>query len=135
LPRKTDSSNPADWIFIAESDLVGIRELARAELSFYLCQSKLAEVLEKVLKAELTRLGWELIKTHDVQELAKELKARNAVLSATIEPLSDALADCYFISRYPGFDMPEPDWSELRQLIEQVADVLVTVKSNIPGPQ
>jgi len=58
LPRKTDSNNPADWLFIAQSDLEAIRDLADRELGYWLCRSKLAEVLEKVLKAELIRLGW-----------------------------------------------------------------------------
>jgi hypothetical protein len=46
LPRKTDSNNPADWLFFAESDLEGLRLIANAEVSHPLCQSKLAEVLE-----------------------------------------------------------------------------------------
>ncbi len=55
MPRKTDSSNPADWIFIAESDLAGVRLLIERQISYALCVSKLAEILEKVLKAELIR--------------------------------------------------------------------------------
>lgn len=53
-----------------------MRFLAEKEISHLLCQSKLAEVLEKILKAELIRLGWFLVKTHDVQELVEELRAR-----------------------------------------------------------
>jgi hypothetical protein len=57
LPRKTDSNNPADWLFLAESELEGVTELAERQLSHVLCRSKLAEILEKVLKAELIRRG------------------------------------------------------------------------------
>ena len=57
MPRKIDSRNPADWLAIVESDLQGLRILAQQELSYSMCRSKLAEVLEKVLKAELIRLG------------------------------------------------------------------------------
>jgi hypothetical protein len=39
----------------AESDLLGLRALAQQELSSGLCSSKLAEVLEKILKAELIK--------------------------------------------------------------------------------
>lgn len=56
--RKTDTNNPADWLFLAESDLEGIHDLATRELAYHLCRSKLAEVLEKVFKAELIRCGW-----------------------------------------------------------------------------
>ena len=69
MPRKTDSSNPADWLWIAESDLPMICAAARGEFSFGAARSKLAEVLEKVLKAELIRLGWPLEKTHDLDRL------------------------------------------------------------------
>jgi hypothetical protein len=57
LPRKTDSSNPSDWLFIAESELEALQHLAGQEIAYAMCQSKLAEVLEKVLKAELIRLA------------------------------------------------------------------------------
>jgi hypothetical protein len=36
LPRKTDSSNPADWLYICGLDLEGLRALAVQELSFQL---------------------------------------------------------------------------------------------------
>src|SRR5205823_4897111 len=58
LPRKTDSNDPADWLWIAESDFAAIRVLAEREIGYPLCRSKLAEVLEKALKAELLRMGW-----------------------------------------------------------------------------
>lgn len=32
--RKTDSNNPADWLFLAESDLEGQRELAQRALAY-----------------------------------------------------------------------------------------------------
>ena len=69
MPRKTDSNNPADWLFLAESDLEGIRDLATRQLACHLCSSKLAEVVEKVFKAELLRCGWFLEKTHDLMRL------------------------------------------------------------------
>jgi len=78
LPRKTDSSSPADWIWIAESELDGVRVLVERQVSYGMCRSKLAEILEKVLKAELLRLGWFLEKTHDLEKLSGELGARSS---------------------------------------------------------
>ena len=69
MPRKTDSLRPGDWLMLARSDIAGIQHLAEAEIAYELCRSKLAEVLEKVLKAELLRLGWFLEKTHDLERL------------------------------------------------------------------
>ncbi len=60
MPRKTDANVPADWLWIGESDLDMVRLAAEREISFQGCRSKLAEILEKVLKAELIRLGWPL---------------------------------------------------------------------------
>src|SRR5439155_21050464 len=99
--RKTDSNNPADWIRIAESDLAGLRILTQREVAYELCQSKAAEVLEKVLKAELIRIGWRLEKTHDLLKLYGELNARSSDLAPLVRPLCTSLAQVYFSSRYP----------------------------------
>ncbi len=96
-----------------------------------MCQSKLAEILEKVLKAELIRSGWRLIKTHDLQRLAGELHALSSDLTETIKPLCASLAEKYFIDRYPGFDLDDPDWKVLRGQLDQVAALLAKVKSRI----
>lgn len=69
MPRKTDSKNAADWLWLAESDLSVVRLASEQEIGFSTCRSKLAEVVEKVLKAELIRLGWKLEKTHDLNRL------------------------------------------------------------------
>jgi hypothetical protein len=42
---------------MAASDLEGLQRLAQDELAYSLCRSKLAEVVEKILKSELLRLG------------------------------------------------------------------------------
>jgi HEPN domain-containing protein len=131
LPRKTDSNNPADWLYIADLDLAGLKALATQELGYEMCRSKLAEVLEKVVKAELIRLGWPLVKTHDLQVLAKELQARKSDLLPIAKPLCNALAEVYFTDRYPGFELEEPDWPKLRQQIEPVAGLAEAVKAQL----
>ena len=133
MPRKTDSSNPADWLFIAQSDLEAIRDLGDRELGYWLCRSRLAEVLEKVLKAELIRLGWFLEKTHDLVKLGQELKSRKSDLMSSVKPLCDVFAQVYFVDRYPGFELDDPDWPRLRAQIEQVSALLVAVKARVPG--
>jgi HEPN domain-containing protein len=133
LPRKTDSSNPADWLFIAESDLEGLHFLAEREKGYAMCRSKLAEVLEKVLKAELIRTGWFLEKTHDLERLSGELRARRSDLMPQVDPLCEALTEVYFTDRYPGFDLEDPDWPKLRRQIQQVAALAQTVKARVAG--
>ena len=135
MPRKTDAKNPADWVLISASDIEGLKRLAEAEVSHSMCRSKLAEVLEKILKAELLRLGWPLLKTHDVQHLASELDARGSDLGGIYRPLAQDLAEVYFIDRYPGFDLEDPDWPDFRAKLAQVEKLLIAVKSRLPQPK
>ena len=132
MPRKTDSNNPADWLFLAESDTAAIRVLAEQEIGYPMCQSKLAEALEKILKAELIRDGWFLEKTHDLEILLGHLQARGSELVPQIEPLCDVLAEVYFSNRYPGFDLEDPDWPGLRERVAQVSRLLQAIKAKIP---
>jgi HEPN domain-containing protein len=131
LSRKTDSRVPADWLWIAESDLGMVRLAASQEVSFQGCRSKLAEILEKVLKAELIRLGWPLERTHDLNRLVDELAARKSDLLVTVTPTAQALAEVYFADRYPGFDLDDPDWPTLRANIDAVTELLDLVKARV----
>ena len=131
MPRKTDSNNSADWLFIAESDLAGIRLLIERQVAYALCLSKLAEILEKVLKAELLRTGWFLEKTHDLLKLGGELRGRGSDLTDRIRPLCETLAEKYFTDRYPGFDLEDPDWPTLRAQIADISSLLDVVKQRV----
>jgi len=132
LPRKTDAGNPADWLWLAEADLEVVRLAAGQQLSFTTCRSKLAEVVERTLKAELIRLGWPLEKTHDLDRLLDALVARRSDLVPLVEPLCDVLAEVYFTDRYPGFDLDDPDWPTLRAQIQQVTALLARVRAKLP---
>ena len=131
MPRKTDSRVPADWLWIAESDLGMVRLAASQEVSFQGCRSKLAEILEKVLKAELIRLGWPLERTHDLNRLVDELTVRKSDLLVMVTPIAQALAEVYFADRYPGFDLDDPDWPALRANIDAVTELLNLVKARV----
>jgi HEPN domain-containing protein len=74
-----------------------------------MCRSKLSEVLEEVIKAELIRLDSFLEKTHDLERLLGELRARRSGIVSLAEPLCATLAEVYFTERYPGFDLDDPD--------------------------
>jgi HEPN domain-containing protein len=77
--------------------------LRRSRNQLWPCRSKLAEALEKILKAELIRLNWPLEKTHDLQRLAKLLRERGSNLVGPAEPLANVLTEAYFSEHYPGF--------------------------------
>ena len=134
MPRKTDSNNPADWLWIAASDLELIQLAAEREVGFGAAHSKLAEVLEKIIKAELIRLGWRLEKTHDLNRLALALRENQSPMAAASTPLCKVLAEVYFTDRYPGFDLDDPDWPAFRTQIEQVAALHAIVQALISAP-
>src|SRR5258706_14815937 len=110
-----------------------VRMAAKNEISFSAARGKLAEILEKILKAELIRTGWPLEKTHDLNRLLDLLVEHKSDLLLIVEPLCDALVQAYFTDRYPGFDLDDPDWPKLRAQVEQVTALLQTVQSRLPG--
>jgi HEPN domain-containing protein len=118
---------------MAEAEMDVVRLALEKEIGFTVCRSKLAEILEKTIKAELIRLGWPLEKTHDLDRLLEALVARRSDLVSKVEPLCDVLAEVYFTDRYPGFDLDDPDWPKLREQISGVTALLVTVKSRVSG--
>ena len=133
MPRKTDSNNPADWLWISASDLEGVRALVSQELSHSLCRGKLAEILEKIIKAELIRLGWRLEKTHDLNHLALALQRLASPIEPSAAPLCRQLAEVYFADRYPGYDFDDPDWPALRAQVEKVTALLANTKTRVSG--
>lgn len=119
---------------MAEQELEAIRRLSADEFAFDMCHSKMAEIVEKLLKAELIRAGWLLEKTHDLERLRKELRTRDKNLAESVESLCTDLAEVYFAGRYPGFDLADPDWPDFRAKLEQVTSLLATIKSRLsPG--
>ena len=99
MPRKTDANDPADWLWISDQDLQVLRLVSEHEISFHTCRSKLSEVLEKILKAELPRQGWPLEKTHDLQRLRDAFVSRNSDFALTVKPLCDSPAEAYMFTR------------------------------------
>ena len=131
MQRKTDSNNPADWLLIVESDMGLLRHGVAHELSFEMCRSKLAEVLEKIIKAKLIRLGWPLEKTHDLVRLHDRMVEWKSELEPLAAPACLELAQAYFTDRYPGFDLEDPDWPKLRGQLQRVEELLAAVKARL----
>lgn len=131
MPRKTDSKNPADWLLIVESDLELLRQGIAHEWSFPMCRGKLAEVVEKLVKAELTRLGWPSERTHDLVRLHDRMVEWKSELEPLAASVCLELAQAYFTDPYPGFDLDDPDWPKLRGQLAQVEVLLAAVKARM----
>jgi len=133
-PKKTDAGNPADWLAFVEEDLGAVALLVRHRVSFHVCRSKLAEALEKALKADLIRRGWSLVKVHDLQKLCDHLAAHEESVADRLQLLVDELAESYTEGRYPGFDLDEPDWETLETRCQSVRDYVEELKKAISPP-
>ena len=96
-----------------------------------MCSSKLAEVLEKIIKAELIRSGWILIKTHDLVKLADELREKQPELAEQFQPFCESFAERYFTDRYPGFDIEDEDWQSMSHQADEIRRLLNVVKAHI----
>lgn len=136
MPKKTDSGNSQDWLFFAGEDLNAVSLLLENQTSFYVCRSKLAEALEKCLKADLIFRGWELRKIHDLQKLLDELVASNCAYSKKLQSLVDEFAECYTLDRYPGFDLDDPDWISLQKGYKKIKQFFLGLERKIiPKPR
>jgi HEPN domain-containing protein len=118
---------------MARADLDAIEAATNLRVGFTACRSKLAEVLEKTMKAELIRLGWPLERTHDLEQLLDELVGRSSDLIPCLEPLCDALAEAYFTDRYPGFDLDDPDWDNFQIRLKEVVLLWKQVEDRVTG--
>ena len=68
-------------------------------------------------------------------KLFGELNARQSPILTAASPLVNDLNQVYFVARYPGFDLDDPDWPVLRQQVEDVGRLLVVVKARAtPSP-
>ena len=127
--QKTSSNNPRDWIRFAEAELDALHLLTKHRTAYLMCRSKLAEVLEKLIKAELIHLGWTLVRTHDLQVLVDELIARSSSNSETIQPLAEEFVELYIVGRYPGFDLEDSeDWTKFEEYLSVVTGYAHSIK-------
>lgn len=130
-PKKTDAGNPADWLAFIDEDLGAVALLVHHRVSFHVCRSKLAEALEKALKADLIRRGWSLAKVHDLQKLCDHLAAYDESVADHLQQLVDELVESYTEGRYPGFDLDEPDWETLDSQYQSVRNYVEELKKAI----
>jgi HEPN domain-containing protein len=132
LSKKTDAGSPGDWLDFASADLEAVNLLAKQKVAFRVCRSKLAEALEKILKADLIFRGWVLEKTHDLQRLADFLNEYDQSQTEKIQAVIDELAEAYTQSRYPGFDLDDSeDWQGLVVFIGTVEKYRISVGSRL----
>jgi predicted nucleotidyltransferase/HEPN domain-containing protein len=73
----------------------------------------LQQVIEKFLKGWLLDHGWQLRKTHDLEELLDAARAHDPTL-ISFRPLCERVSTYYFADRYPGAGGTSPDAEQVR---------------------
>jgi len=131
--RKTDAGNAGDWLAFASDDLAVVQLQTKHQTAYWVARGKLSEAFEKAIKADLIRRGWRLEKTHDLQRLADHLSKYDPDAAERIQSSVDQLAESYTESRYPGFDLDEPDWPSLAQLTESVSAYVNDLRAQLQG--
>jgi hypothetical protein len=62
-----------------------------------------------------------------------ELEALRVLASQEIgyDMCRGKLAEVYFTGRYPGFDLEDPDWPDFRGKLQQVTELVKTVRGRL----
>ncbi len=134
MPSPEDAEYPLDWIRTADKDWGRALMLLDAGdpegASFHLQQA-----VEKFLKAFLLRQGWELYKTHNLEELLEDA-TDHAPFLAPYREVCETINTYYFAGRYPalpGEERPEVDMSEeaVRGALEEIEPLIVQLRRAI----
>jgi HEPN domain-containing protein len=112
-----DPHDPEAWFDYAEEDLVRA-EKRLAEPDVVDALNHMQQSAEKALKGKLIGLGWDLIKTHNLTFLSKELAKKGFNLS-WFEATGDLLTAQYIIDRYPHTIEPLPDSVALQSALDE----------------
>lgn len=112
-----DPQDPEAWFDYAHEDLVRA-EKRLIEPDVVDALFHMQQCAEKVLKGKLVGLGWDLVKTHNVTVLIKELSKKGLDFS-WFEDCGDLLTAQYVIDRYPHTREPLPDSEMLDQAMEK----------------
>jgi len=98
MPSK-ESLYPADWLKIAEKDLVRVHQLLNVNdpeaAGFYLQQA-----IEKFIKAYLLNYGWHLKRIHDLEPLLNDVIHYDPEFEGH-RAVCQKITGFYFLERYP----------------------------------
>jgi hypothetical protein len=68
-----------------------------------------------------------------LQHLIDELTDRDPETAKAAQGLAEASAEAYFVDRYPGFDLDDPDWPRLERMLAEVSGLVDRVRRRIGG--
>lgn len=86
----------------------------------------LQQVIEKFLKGWLLDHGWQLRKTHNLEELLDAACAHDPALTS-FRPLCQRVSSYYFADRYPGAGGTSPDTDQVRAGADEAERLVLTL--------
>lgn len=125
MPPK-ESRYPADWLRIAEKDLVRVERSLRdgdAEAAGFFLQ----QAAEKFLKAFLLRQGWELRRIHDLEALLDDAVPHDPSLEQ-FRAVCEKVTDFYMAQRYPLPTGSGPTEEDVRRSLEALRGLFKKIK-------
>lgn len=126
-----ESLYPADWLRIAEKDLVRVERSLRdndAEMAGF----HLQQALEKLLKAFLLGRGWKLKRIHDLEGLLDDALAYDPTLER-FRDACDKITNYYLLERYPFSTGSELTETEIRDSLEAARGLIDILRKASPG--
>lgn len=124
-----ESKIPKDWFKIGEEDLKASEILLR-EQSLKIAAFHLQQSLEKFLKGYLLFHGWELKRTHDLEQLLDEAVGYDPDFES-YRGLCQTTTEYYIDERYPIFLDSELGTDELNLMITRVKNLIEKIKSEV----
>lgn len=121
----TDEANPDDWYMLAAERLRAADMIFAAAGSSFSAVELLQESVERYLKGYLISQGWQLIRTHNLNDLIAAAIPIDARFSS-FDYLAENLTDQFFLQHYPGGDMTDvgSDFVELRRLTDDLIQLI-----------
>jgi HEPN domain-containing protein len=124
-----ESSNPSDWLRIANKDLDRVYRLLDDDdpeaAGFYLQQS-----VEKFLKAFLLSRGWRLERIHDLEALLDAALKYDSSLETFREPCQK-ITGFYIVERYPFIVAAGLTEEDVRTSLEQVKGLIEKIRVHV----
>ncbi|MBI3537909.1 MAG: HEPN domain-containing protein [Chloroflexi bacterium] len=124
-----ESSNPSDWLRVAEKDLDRVSRMLDDDDSeaagFYLQQS-----LEKFLKAFLLSKGWRLERIHDLEALLDAALKYDTSLE-TFRDACQKITGFYIVERYPFIVASGLTKSDVQTSLDQIKGLVEKIRSQV----
>jgi HEPN domain-containing protein len=130
LRKKSNETDPADWIYLAADRLNAADLLWQHEGLTPSGIELLQEAVERYLKAYLIANGWRLVRTHDLAARGGAASGRDRAFQG-FTGLTGHLTRDFFAQHYPGSDWTHigEDYATLRS---RAGELIALIERLIP---